>query len=142
MLVAAVGSRVLLYNANEGELLHSLKGHKDTVYCVAFRKDGKQFASGGQNTAVFNDSLRADKLVIIWRLTPEDTVEGVLKYTHNDSITCLSYSPVSQQLLSGTATDFGIWSSDQKSVPKQKVDSKIICLRCRCSNFLTKKLDT
>ena len=30
-LVVAVGNRVLVYDANDGDLLHSLKGHKDTV---------------------------------------------------------------------------------------------------------------
>jgi hypothetical protein len=47
--------------------------------------------------------------------------EGILKYTHNDSIQCLAYNPVSQQLASGTATDFGVWSPEQKSVAKHKV---------------------
>ena len=46
-LVAAVGSRVLVYDASTGDLLHSLKGHKDTLYCVAYSRDGKRFASGG-----------------------------------------------------------------------------------------------
>jgi WD40 repeat protein len=30
-------------------------GHKDSVYCVAYSRDGKRFASGG-----------ADKTIIIW----------------------------------------------------------------------------
>lgn len=47
--------------------------------------------------------------------------EGILKYTHNDSIQCLAYNPVSQQLASGTASDFGLWSPEQKSVAKHKV---------------------
>ena len=55
-LVAGVGSRVLVYNATDGDLLHSLKGHKDAVYAVSYSRDGKRFASGG-----------ADKLVILWR---------------------------------------------------------------------------
>lgn len=49
--------------------------------------------------------------------------QGILKYTHNDSIQCLAYNPVSQQLASGTATDFGLWSAEQKSVAKHKVSS-------------------
>lgn len=42
-------------------------GHKDTVYCVAFSKDGKRFASGG-----------ADKNVIIWT----SSMEAILKYSY------------------------------------------------------------
>ena len=54
-LVAAVGTRVLVYDCADGDLLHSLKGHKKTLYCVAYSKDGKRFASGGE-----------DKTIIIW----------------------------------------------------------------------------
>ena len=111
-LVAAVGSRVLVYDAVDGDLLHSLKGHKDTLYCVAYSRDGKRFASGG-----------ADKTIIIWT----SKAEGILKYSHNDSIQCLSYNSVTQQLASATASDFGLWSPEQKSVAKHKVSAKVLC---------------
>ncbi|VDM99660.1 unnamed protein product [Thelazia callipaeda] len=65
-LLVAAGTRVLVYDSTEGTLLHSLKGHKDLVYAVAFSHDGEKFASGS-----------ADKSVIIW--TEEH--EGTLKYT-------------------------------------------------------------
>jgi len=112
-LVAAVGSRVLVYDAVNGDLLHSLKGHKDTLYAVAYSRDGKRFASGG-----------ADKTIIIWT----SKAEGILKYSHNDSIQCLAYNSVTQQLASGTASDFGLWSPEQKSVAKHKVQSRVLCM--------------
>ncbi|GBF97536.1 hypothetical protein Rsub_10459 [Raphidocelis subcapitata] len=112
-LVAAVGARVLLYDAADGELLHSLKGHKAAVYAVAYAANGKRFASGG-----------ADKTVIIWT----SKAEGILKYSHGDSIQALAYNPVTQQLASGTAGDLGLWSPEQKSVTKHKVSSKILSL--------------
>ena len=91
-VVVAVGNRVLVYDANDGDLVHSLKGHKDTVYCVTYSRDNKRFASGS-----------ADKTIIIWT----SKCEGILKYSHNDSIQCLVYNPVTHQLASATATDFG-----------------------------------
>ena len=112
-LVAGVGSRVLVYNASDGDLLHSLKGHKDAVYAVSYSKDGKRFASGG-----------ADKTVIIWT----SKAEGLLKYSHGDSIQCLEYNPVSSQLASATATEFGLWSPEQKAVSKHKVSGKVLCM--------------
>ena len=112
-LVAAVGSRVLVYDAVDGDLLHSLKGHKKTLYCVAYAKDGKRFASGGE-----------DKTIIIWT----SKAEGILKYSHNDAIQCLCYNGVTQQLASGTAGDFGLWSPEQKSVAKHKVQSRILSM--------------
>lgn len=51
-----------------------------------------RFASGG-----------ADKMVIIW--TPQ--LEGILKYSHTDSLQCVAYNPVTHQLLSCATGDFG-----------------------------------
>lgn len=112
-IVVGCGNVVLVYDATDGLLLHRLKGHKDVVYCVAYAKDGKRFASGG-----------ADKNVIIWK----DTGEGMLKFSHNDNIQALAYNPVTLQLASVTASDFGLWSPDQKSVAKHKISAKGTCL--------------
>lgn len=66
--------------------------------------------------------------------------EGILKYSHNDSIQCLAYNPITQQLASATATDFGLWSPEQKSVQKFKVSAKVstgvsvcVCAVARCT---------
>mmetsp|Transcript_9414 Transcript_9414/g.27995 ORF Transcript_9414/g.27995 Transcript_9414/m.27995 type:complete len:1296 (-) Transcript_9414:29-3916(-) len=112
-IIVAAGNRVLVYDATDGDLVHSLKGHKDSVFCVAYSKHGKKFASGG-----------ADRQVIIWT----HKAEGILKYNHNDSIQCMAYNPVTQQLASGTAGDLGLWSPEQKSVSKHKVNSKILAM--------------
>lgn len=89
-----------------------ISGHRGTVYTVEYAKDGKRFASGG-----------ADSTIFIW--TSE--AEGLLKYSHNDSIQKLAYNPVTGQLASCTASDFGLWTPQQKSVAKTKVPSKILC---------------
>ena len=111
-LIVAAGQRVLVYDASDGTLIQPLKGHKDTVYCVAYARDGKRFASGG-----------ADKCVIIWT----SKLEGILKYSHNDALQCLAYNPVSHQLASCAHSDFGLWSAEQKSVQKQKVPARVNC---------------
>lgn len=90
-MVVASGNQVLVYETSDGALIQPLKGdylkdfnynvlyfcnvilsfcilgHKDTVYCVCYAKDGKKFASGG-----------ADKSVIIWT----SKLEGILKYSY------------------------------------------------------------
>lgn len=111
-IVVASGNRVLVYSTLDGSLIQPLKGHKDTVYCVCYAKDGRRFASGS-----------ADKCVIIWT----QKLEGILKYNHNDAIQCLAYNPVTQRLLSCAVTDFGLWSPEQKRVDKTKVNSRITC---------------
>mmetsp|Transcript_24173 Transcript_24173/g.65451 ORF Transcript_24173/g.65451 Transcript_24173/m.65451 type:complete len:1251 (-) Transcript_24173:228-3980(-) len=111
-LVAACGTRVLVYDAADGNLLHSLKGHKDAVHCVAYSRDGARFASGG-----------ADKQVIIWTTN----AEGILKYAHTEPVQALAYNPMTHQLASATAADFGLWSAEAKSVPKHKLPSRATC---------------
>ena len=58
-----------VYASADGDLVKSLKGHKDLVYCVAYAKNGKLFASGG-----------ADKTVIIWG----EDLEGLVKFSYVD----------------------------------------------------------
>jgi len=70
-LIAAVGNRVLLYDAESGNLMDSLRGHKDTVLTVSYNSDGTRFASGG-----------ADKVVVIWK----GSGQGLLKYNHTSPI--------------------------------------------------------
>ena len=45
-VIAAAGNRVLLYKADTGDLIESLRGHKDVVYSVSFSFDGSRFSSG------------------------------------------------------------------------------------------------
>lgn len=111
-LIVASGNRLIVYDPQDGNIIQTLKGHKEIIYCVKYSKDGKLFASGG-----------SDKTVIIW--THE--LEGILKYTHNDCIQCLAFNPITNVLISCACTDFGFWSNEQRSVNKTKVQSRITC---------------
>ncbi|KPA79976.1 hypothetical protein ABB37_05018 [Leptomonas pyrrhocoris] len=108
-VVASCGVRVLVYAASTGTLLHSLKGHQNTVYCVDYSSDGKRFASGG-----------ADRTVIVWT----NKGEGIVKYQHKDSIQALAHNPTSSQLVSVSGIDWGIWEPDQPKVSKYALPSK------------------
>lgn len=111
-LIVAAGDKVLVYEPNEGSLIETLKGHKDNVHCVNYARDGKKFASGS-----------LDKNVIIWT----NKLEGLLKYSHNDAIQCVAFNPVSHQLASCTASDFALWSAEQKAVQKYKIVARVNC---------------
>lgn len=65
-LVVGACDKVLVYEPNDGTLIETLTGHKDTVYAVSYACDGKKFASGG-----------ADKCVIVWT----NKLDGILKYS-------------------------------------------------------------
>lgn len=109
-LIVASGSRVLVYDTTNGNLIQTLKGHKDTVYCINYAKNGQRFASGS-----------ADKTVIIW----SNKLEGLLKYNHSDAVQCLAFNPLSHQLASCAVSDFAFWSTEQKAVQKHKTNSRI-----------------
>ena len=36
-----------VYNVSEGRVIQTLKGHKDTVHCVAYARDGEWSPGGG-----------------------------------------------------------------------------------------------
>ncbi|TPX54892.1 hypothetical protein SeMB42_g00094 [Synchytrium endobioticum] len=123
-LLAAAGSEVLVYDAERGHLLTSLKAHKETVYTVQFSADGNRFASGS-----------ADNTVIIWSVATGAGVpyEAVGKYSHSDSVQCVAWSPTTAVLLSGTANEIGLWSAEQKGVTRIKVNSKVLVASWNCS---------
>ena len=61
----------------------------------------------------------------------------MVKYNHNDSVQVLAYNPLSQQLASGTASDFGLWSPELKHVAKHKVSCRnLSCRNLRCPVLL------
>ncbi|KAK0080536.1 hypothetical protein PV325_013799 [Microctonus aethiopoides] len=111
-LLVAAGQQVLVYETSKGALIQSLKGHKDTVYCVCYANDGKKFASGG-----------ADKCVIVWT----SKLEGILKYSHNDAVQCMQFNPVSHQLSSCAISDIAFWSAEQKAVQRHKSGGRVNC---------------
>ncbi|XP_015789085.1 intraflagellar transport protein 122 homolog [Tetranychus urticae] len=111
-VAATAGTNIYIYNSKDGILVTSLKNHRETVLALAYSLDGRRFASGS-----------ADKQVIIWT----SKYEGILKYSHNESVRCLQFNPITGQLVSCANLDFGIWSPDQKSVIKHKISSPINC---------------
>eukprot|EP00158_Paraphelidium_tribonemae_P008633 Partr_v1_DN28634_c0_g2_i3_m49606 putative Intraflagellar transport 122 homolog (Chlamydomonas) len=113
LLLVACSDLVLVYDAVAGSLRNTIRTHKEPVYAVSFSADGKRFASGG-----------ADKTVIIWDAS---NMESIIKYTHSDSVQCLAHNPVTGQATSGSYTDYGLWSPEQKSVTKYKTGSRVVC---------------
>lgn len=104
---------------------------QDVVYSVSYSFDGKRFASAGADKTVI---IWTNKVSLDWRcrwkhycvVTFSNShcdlqAEGIVKYNHNDSVQVLAYNPLGQELASGTATDFGLWSPELKHVAKHKV---------------------
>jgi WD40 repeat protein len=53
---------VKLWDTRSGKLLHTLEGHGDTVYVVAFDPTGGTLATGGGNTVKLWDPIRGTLL--------------------------------------------------------------------------------
>ncbi|NXX34217.1 IF122 protein, partial [Nicator chloris] len=104
-----------VYDTSDGTLIQPLKGHKDTVYCVAYARDGKWH-------------LGALLAWFVKCISPScDCPLKMERWGHNDSIQCVSYNPLTHQLASCSSGDFGLWSPEQKSVSKHKTSCKITC---------------
>lgn len=109
--MVAAGDRVFIFNAENGEIIDTKRAHKDTIYCLAYSRDGQRWASGS-----------ADNTVVVW------SAEGVglIKYSHTSKVQCLSFNPVLQSLASCTDTDFGLWQSEGKEIQKWPTKSKTL----------------
>jgi WD40 repeat protein len=90
-------SNVHLYRLRDSKLLHELKGHKGTVWTVAFSNDGRKIASSGD-----------DALIRVW-----DTESGNLLQTlqgHKRIVWSVKFSPDGTQLASASFDGtFKLW---------------------------------
>jgi WD40 repeat protein len=87
----AVGSsdRVHIWNLLTGEEVSVLRGHTDTVWCVAYSPDGKTVVSGS-----LDDSVR------VWNLSTGEEVRVLMG--HTQTVTAVAYSPDGERIVSGS----------------------------------------
>ena len=82
-------AKVRVWDAETGEIIHTLKGHQDAVFDVSFSPDGSILASGSNDeTAIFWNAQTGEKL---FTFKPERVTEG--NTTHFASIKAIAFSP-------------------------------------------------
>jgi WD40 repeat protein len=101
---------VRVWNAENGQELHQLEGHKDYVRCVAFTPDSGRLISGSGN-AIFKPNKKAlsiveshpgiaDTSLRLWRVKTGEQLhcfEG-----HTDAVLAVAISPDGRYALSGS----------------------------------------
>jgi len=83
--------KLITWNVQTGELLHTLTGHEGWIWAVAFSPDSKILASGG-----------TDRTILLWDIQTNDPL-GILEQVN--SIRSLAFSPDSRILAAGNCVD-------------------------------------
>ena len=90
-VIIGIGKVIVFYDAITGKELKQCEKHTQDVTCLAFRKDGKFFASGGK-----------DNIVYFWKIG--DVLKPVNKITFQDPIIRMGYNPCLMILIAMSKT--------------------------------------
>jgi WD40 repeat protein len=91
LLTVGEDNSVMVWDAGNGKLLHTLSGHTGHVFAVAVSHDGELFASGG-----------ADTTIRLWDATQDPPMEVYKLRGHTNLISSLAFSPNDDRLVSGS----------------------------------------
>jgi eukaryotic-like serine/threonine-protein kinase len=111
---------VKVFDVKSGRELHTLQGHMNSVYCVAFSPDGKRLASGdGYRGGASFDAEGVIGVAKVW-----DVDNGRLLYTmdgHDGTVLHVVFSPDGQRLASVTQKMVKLWDTrtgrETRSIP-------------------------
>ena len=103
-VIIGIGKVIIFYDAISGKELKQCEKHTQDVTCLAFRKDGKFFASGGK-----------DNIVYFWKIS--DVSKPVNKITFQEPIIRMGYNPCLMILIAMSKTSL--------SLSKEKAASRV-----------------
>ena len=103
-VIIGIGKVIIFYDAITGKELKQCEKHTQDVTCLAFRKDGKFFASGGK-----------DNIVYFWKIS--DVSKPVNKITFQEPIIRMGYNPCLMILIAMSKTSL--------SLSKEKAASRV-----------------
>ena len=99
-MVTSTGNQILIWNARNGSVIDSLKGHSNVIRKVSFSPDGKKIASASW-----------DKTIRIW-----DTERGQILETlsnHDDYVEDVSFSPDGKKIVSASWDNtLRVWNAE------------------------------
>jgi hypothetical protein len=90
-----------IWDAETGEDLHALTGHKDTVISVTFSPDGKRIVSESK-----------DKTLKLWDAETGKTLYTLNPYTRTQKNTTVAFSPDVKKIISGEDRTLTLWDAE------------------------------
>ena len=107
-IIVGIGKVIVFFDAITGKELGHCEKHTQDITCLAFRKDGKVFASGAK-----------DNIVFFWDIS--DISRPINKITFKDPLIRMGYNPCLMILISMSKTVLSI--SKEKSVNKYPLNN-------------------
>ena len=107
-IIVGIGKVIVFFDAVTGKELGHCEKHLLDVSCLAFRKDGKVFASGGK-----------DNIVYIWNTG--DISKPINKITFKDPLIRMGYNPCLMILISMSKTVLSVCK--EKAVNKYPLNN-------------------
>lgn len=88
---ASMDHGVIVWDADDGRMIHHLNEHNDIVTSASFSPDGKRIVSASW-----------DKTIIIWDAISGEVIKRISDLQENDSIRTICYSPDGAQIASAS----------------------------------------
>ena len=103
-VIATVGARLVLWDANDGRLIRAIDGHDRAIRCVAFSPDGQCVLTGSFDTTAKLWSVQGGELL--------HTFEG-----HERWVSAVAFSPDARYALTGSPDlSVKLWSTEDGSL--------------------------
>jgi WD40 repeat protein len=111
-LAIGSGKLVRVWDAAQGKVTATYRGHKSVVYSVAFSSDGKKMASGGEGGL----GVENPGEVRLWSLAKEGSL--VASQEHNGQLNWVMFASDDKVLISGGPLRVTLWNAPR--IEKEK----------------------
>ena len=98
-------SKVIIWDAESGDVIHTIRGHAAAINCVAFSPTGDRIATASD-----------DKTIKLWDAETGEEISAITG--HKGSVLCVAFSPDGNRLVSTCHSDKSVRIWTQSPVNK------------------------